>query len=51
MEEKRETVNGPMLVAKRAKFKKQFNVPDAEQLKGDQWLNSFKRAYDLHIRK
>ena len=47
MEEKRETVNGPMLVAKRAKFEEQFNVPNAERLKGDRWLNSFKRAYGL----
>ena len=47
MEEKRETVNGPMLVAKRAKFEEQFNVPDAERLKGDRWLDSFKRAYGL----
>ncbi|KAI6001861.1 hypothetical protein EDD15DRAFT_2192604 [Pisolithus albus] len=47
MEEKKETVNGPMLVAKWAKFKEQFNVPDEEHLKGDGWLDNFKRAYGI----
>ena len=33
MEEKGETVTRPMLAAKRAKFKKSMNVPEAEQMK------------------
>ena len=32
MEEKRETINGLMLVAKRADFEKAFNVPEDERL-------------------
>lgn len=47
MEEKGETVNGPMLVAKRARFEDQFNVPDDERLKGDGWLPKFKKAYNI----
>ena len=34
MEEKKETVNGPMLIAKHAKCEEQFNVPKTECSKG-----------------
>ena len=47
MEEKGETVNGLMLVAKHTRFEKQFNVPDNERLKGDGWLPKFKKAYNI----
>ena len=47
MEVKKESVNGAMLVAKRTKFEEQFNVPDEECLKGDRWIDSFKRAYGI----
>ena len=35
MEEKGETINGHMLVAKRARFEDTFNVPQEERLSGD----------------
>ncbi|KAF8227376.1 hypothetical protein L208DRAFT_1101393, partial [Tricholoma matsutake] len=35
MEEKGETVNGPMLKVKRLKFEEHFNVPEAECILGD----------------
>lgn len=41
MEEKGETVNGPMLIAKRKKFEVEFKVPAEEQLTGDSWVTSF----------
>ena len=44
MEEKRETVNGPMLVEKRKRFEKEFNVPTEECLLGDGWVASFCRT-------
>ena len=45
MEEKRETVNGPMLVAKRADFEKAFNVPVDERLPSEGWIASFCKAF------
>ena len=47
MQAKKESVNSAMLVAKRGKFEEQFNVPDEECLKGDRWIDSFKRAYGI----
>ena len=41
MEEKCETVNGPMLVEKRRRFEEMMNVPDAERLSGSGWVASF----------
>jgi len=35
MKGKGETVNGPMLRAKREKFEKEFDVPEEERLQGD----------------
>jgi hypothetical protein len=43
IEEKRETVNGKMLVEKRKHFEKEFNVPDDEWLEGGAWVQSFCR--------
>ena len=41
MEEKGESVTGPMLCVKWEKFEDSFNVPENEQLKGDGWIASF----------
>jgi hypothetical protein len=41
MEEKRETVNGKMLVEKRKLFEKRFDVPEIERLEGESWVQSF----------
>ena len=47
MEEKGESVNGAMLIAKRARFEEQFNVPHEERLESDGWLGPFKKAYNI----
>jgi hypothetical protein len=47
MEVKGETVNGPMLRAKRAKFEEEFDVPKEERLSGDGWVSSFCRTYKI----
>ena len=47
MEEKGESINGPMLIAKRQKFEDCFNVPDNERLHGESWIPSFCRAYKI----
>jgi len=47
MEAKRETVNGPMLREKRARFEKAFDVPEVERLTGDGWVPAFCAAYKL----
>jgi hypothetical protein len=47
MEEKGETVNGPMLVTKRGKFEDSFNVPDDECLRGESWVSPFCRTYKI----
>lgn len=44
MEEKSEHVTGPMLVAKRAKFEKEMDVPEAERMKSDGWIGKFCKA-------
>jgi hypothetical protein len=41
MEEKGESVNGPMLIAKCQKFEDCFNVPENERLFGESWVSSF----------
>jgi len=51
MEEKGETVNGPMLKAKRSKVEEQFNVPELERLPGDGWILPFCKAYSLKERR
>ena len=38
MEEKGETVNGPMLKVKQLKFEEQLDVPKVECLSGDSWI-------------
>jgi Tc5 transposase DNA-binding domain len=45
MEDKNETVSGPMLKEKRARIEEALNVPDAERLKGEGWVANFCRAY------
>jgi hypothetical protein len=47
MEEKGESVNGPMLVAKRQKFEDSFNVPDNQRLHGESWVTPFCRNYKI----
>ena len=47
MEEKGESVNGPMLIAKRQKFEDCFNVPENERLCGESWVSSFCRTYKI----
>lgn len=41
MEEKKEVVNGAMLVEKRKQFEDLLNVPDEERLKATGWVDSF----------
>ena len=50
MEEKGETVNGPMLKAKRLKFEEQFDVPEVEHLSGDGWIVLFCKTYSYKER-
>jgi len=47
MEEKGETVTGPMLVAKHMRFEEVFDVPHGERLIGDGWVLSFCKAYNI----
>jgi hypothetical protein len=47
MEEKRETVNSAMLVAKRANFEDGLGVPKEERLEGSGWIPKFKKAYGI----
>ena len=51
MEEKGETVSGPMLVTKRTRFEEKFNVPQEERLGGDGWVASFCKAYKIKERR
>jgi Tc5 transposase DNA-binding domain len=51
MEEKGETVNGPMLKAKRLKFEEQFDVPEAEHLTAEGWIAPFCKAYSYKERR
>lgn len=47
MENKRETVTGPMLREKRSRFEDEFQVPEKERLLGEGWLHSFCKAYNI----
>ena len=47
MELKGKMVNGPMLHEKCQQLEEQMDVPEAEQLKGDGWVTSFCRAYNI----
>ena len=44
MEQKRETVTGPMLVEKRARYEDMLQVPENERLRSDGWVQKFLRA-------
>lgn len=44
MEQKGETVNGPMLVEKRKRFEQEFKVPDNQCLNGTGWVAPFCKA-------
>jgi hypothetical protein len=47
MENKRESVTGPMLREKRKRFEDEFDVPEKERLPGEAWIQSFCRAYKI----
>jgi hypothetical protein len=47
MENKGETVTGPMLREKRKKFEDEFDVPEKERLSGEAWVQSFCKAYKI----
>ena len=47
MEEKGETVSGPMLLEKRKTFEEMLKVPEDKQLHGVGWLGPFCRAYKI----
>ncbi|KAH0583036.1 hypothetical protein H2248_010921 [Termitomyces sp. 'cryptogamus'] len=47
IEEKQETVNGPMLKEKQKHFEKNFNVPENECITGNGWIPSFCQAYKI----
>jgi hypothetical protein len=49
MEEKRETVNGKMLVEKRKLFEKRFDVPEIERLEGESWVQSFCKTWGFQL--
>jgi hypothetical protein len=49
IEEKGESVNGPMLVEKRKRFEKSFNIPPEQYLQGDGWVPSFCKTYAAHF--
>ena len=51
MEEKGETVNGPMLKAKWLKFEEQFDVPEVECLTAEGWIAPFCKAYGYKERR
>jgi hypothetical protein len=44
MEEKKEHVSGPMLVAKHEKFEEALQVPEEEWVKSDGWIANFCKA-------
>ncbi|KIN95258.1 hypothetical protein M404DRAFT_34310 [Pisolithus tinctorius Marx 270] len=47
MEEKGETINGPMLWEKRKRFEDEFNIPEERRLTGDGWISPFCKAYHI----
>ncbi|KAF9220388.1 DDE-domain-containing protein [Gyrodon lividus] len=51
MENKGETVSGPMLQEKRSRFEEEFDVPENERLPGDGWIASFCKAYGIQEHK
>ena len=51
IEEKGESVTGPMLKAKRLKFEEEFNVPEEERLSADGWIVPFCKAYGYKERR
>ena len=51
MEERGETVTGPMLKEKRRKFEEQLDVPEQEHLQGDGWVAPFCRAFGIKERR
>ena len=44
MEEKKETVNVAMLMAKREQFEKAMEIPDEKRLRSDGWVPKFCKA-------
>ncbi|KAJ8580270.1 hypothetical protein M405DRAFT_753463 [Rhizopogon salebrosus TDB-379] len=44
MEQKRETVTGPMLVEKRARFEEAMDIPENERLNSSGWVQKFLRT-------
>jgi len=49
LEARGELVTGIMLLAKRERFEATLEVPDDERVTGKGWLDSFKKAYALHV--
>jgi len=47
VEEKGETVNGPMLQEKQQRYENYFNVPENDRLNGNGWVASFCKAYKI----
>ncbi|KIK75163.1 hypothetical protein PAXRUDRAFT_173563 [Paxillus rubicundulus Ve08.2h10] len=48
MEQRGETVSGPMLREKRKRFENKFQVPETERLLGESWVQSFCKTYNIH---
>jgi hypothetical protein len=51
MELKGEVMNGRMFCKKHRRLEEQMGVPEAEQLKGDGWVASFCKAYNIKKRR
>ena len=49
MEDKWETVTGPMLQEKHKRFEEAFNVPEDECLNSDWWIPSFCKVWVSHV--
>ena len=47
MEERKETVSGPMLREKRKRFEELLQVPETERLPGEGWVVPFCKAYKI----
>jgi hypothetical protein len=47
MEQRGETVSGPMLREKRRRFEDKFQVPETERLLGESWVQSFCKTYKI----
>ncbi|KLO10496.1 DDE-domain-containing protein [Schizopora paradoxa] len=47
MEQKGETVSGKMLVEKRKRFEERMEIPEAQRLQGEGWVQKFCRTYKL----